>query len=132
MKKIVLFSLIISITAHATEVQQADSTSEQKPQVIYVPVAVPQPTNQPLQNGKLSESQKDEILFCNLLDILGNFGTVLLNKDNTEVALGGVSNMISGIVSAFHTIITKRNPSDVKQMMIRALRAYSDQLENSL
>jgi len=131
MKKAITIALLISAAAYATD-QPQQQTEQQKPQVVYVPVAVPQQNQQPQGNQKLTESQKDEVLFCNLLDILGNFGTVLLNKDNTEVALGGVSNMISGIVSAFHTIITKRNPTEVKQMMIRALRSYSDQLEKTL
>lgn len=134
MKKVVTIALLISATAYADVQQQQEQqahTSEQKPQIVYVPVAVPQ-APQPQQNQKLTESQKDEVLFCNLLDILGNFGTVLLNKDNTPVALNGVSNMISGIVNAFHTIITKRNPAEVKQQIIRALRTYSDQLEQTL
>lgn len=132
MKKTIIIALLITTaSATAQETQQASQAPEQKTQVIYVPVAVPA-VQQPPANQKLTESQKNDLLFCNLVDILGSFGSVLLNKDNTEVALSGVSNMISGIVSAFHTIITKRNPSEVKNMMIRALRAYSDELETSL
>lgn len=130
MKKIVfMLTLALVASCNAEETQQQNN-QEQKPQVIYVPVPVQQQNTQ--QNPKLTESQKDEILFCDLLGILGNFGQVLLNKENTEVALQGVSNMISGIVSAFHTIITKRNPAELKVMIIRALRQYSDQLEKTL
>jgi hypothetical protein len=121
---LLVVSLSFSFIGNAASRSAGLEQMQQQPQIVYVPIPLNTQTGNPEEIDPIeADKQLDKQLFNHFISILGNFGKIILNPNDTQNATTHAAHMIDGIIAVAQTLTrTYRSPVGLDRIIAAFIR----------